>query len=115
MKKYAHKPPGVVLRQPPHAPRWRLSWPVLMLVVSLLVAAWELGAHSHPPAPPVLPKTDVVNHVVQAKPGPWGNLEFTRLTIEVPDQFITISPVEPSRWFFREQSKSQIVELFQSA
>lgn len=108
---------GANSARPASARRWLISLPILLFIAALLITAWELGAHSHPAriTTPVAPKVETVNHVIKAQPGPWGELEYTRITIEVPDHFITITPPEPSRWFFKNFSKEQLTELFRSA
>lgn len=46
-------------------------------------------------------------------PGPWGELEFARINIEPPDDFLPPSDrtFEPTRWLFEGWSPAQLQEL----
>ena len=46
-------------------------------------------------------------------PGPWGELEFARINIEPPDEFLppTDRQLEPTRWFFEGQDAAQVKAL----
>ena len=54
--------------------------------------------------------------VFHCRPGPWGDLECTRIITELPDGFIPAdwSP-QPVRWFFKHCSRQQVGDMFRSA
>ncbi len=55
--------------------------------------------------------------ISEGKPGPWGHLLYAHLMIDIPDEFVGLPALEqaPTRWFFRDYSKEQVVQLFRSA
>lgn len=54
---------------------------------------------------------------VRGRPGPWGQLEFFRVTIEPPDEFIQSGEllVRPTRWFLGTTSEVQVAEALKAA
>ena len=61
--------------------------------------------HAESPAP-----------VHRGRPGPWGDLEYNRILLERPDEFLAtgFSSVLPTRWFFEGRSPEELAALFQS-
>lgn len=52
--------------------------------------------------------------VFLGKPGPWGELEYTRINIEPPDQFLSVEgDFDPTQWFFEDFSPDQLAGLFE--
>ena len=49
--------------------------------------------------------------------GPWGELVYTRVNIEMPDHFVTINQLmpKPTAWWFPGQSRDEVLSLFKSA
>ncbi len=47
------------------------------------------------------------------KPGPWGTLEYARITIEPPDDFVPASNLAfpPTRWHFVDWSRQRLTEF----
>lgn len=56
-------------------------------------------------------------NMVHSRPGPWGDLEFAKIAIERPDQYISFnfSTNKPARWFFQNFSPLQLANLFHAA
>lgn len=52
--------------------------------------------------------------VTIGKPGRWGQLEYTRVAIELPEEFVFVPPRDskPVRWFFKGFNKDQMLEFF---
>lgn len=54
-----------------------------------------------------------------ARPGPWGELEFTKIYIEPPDDFISTRPEDygyaDGRWVFAHRTRAEVMEIFQEA
>lgn len=99
----------------------RLGWCALVLVVLLPWAAvlW-LGRPiapkaevSAPPAP-----TPAIGAPPQlGKLGPWGQLEYSRIVIEPPEDFVPsfYTQPQPLRWVFKGMGEAQLGELWQRA
>ena len=68
------------------------------------------------PVPPVSPPATAA-HVKRCRPGPWGDLEYTRILIEPPEDFIRINvtPVMSAQWTFPGYSPVQLAELWRTA
>lgn len=51
-------------------------------------------------------------------PGPWGELEYTRIAIEPPEKefdAVQLPPYHPSPWVFPHYTRDQVADLFRSA
>lgn len=86
---------------------------ILLLVVQHL---WEVR-----PVPafrrlPLYSSTNRVSHFV-GRPGPWGELEYVRINIEPPDEFVPLDgrPMPPPRWFFPDLTPEQLRALFEAS
>jgi hypothetical protein len=102
------------------------SWRMLTLLAVLLVGPWLLVAlmvlgsrrgSAHVVSPQVESAEKTEAGVTQGKAGPWGNLDYVPITIELPDEFVTL-PVRnppPIRWFFPDFSKDKVTALVRSA
>lgn len=119
--------PLEVIRSSPA--RQRIDGFYLLWILTALVAVWVAwNVRSQPPmarskATPARTagKTragSVVRNArdLQCRPGPWGDLMGTRITIERPDEFVCITAHTnfSSRWFFQNYSPSRLAELFDS-
>src|SRR5206468_1192401 len=49
-------------------------------------------------------------------PGPWGSLAFVRMSIEIPDEYISahLHETAPSRWFFNHYTPEKLTDLLNS-
>jgi len=67
-----------------------------------------LAAQAKAP-PPGKPEPVLLGH-----PGPWGALEYIRITIEPPDEYVPVDErvFEKTRWVFGGQSPEQVLALF---
>ena len=65
---------------------------------------------------PVYSPTNRVPHFV-GQPGPWGELEYVRISLEPPDEFVPLDQGEmpPTRWFFADFTPAQLTELFETS
>ncbi|MEW6306583.1 MAG: hypothetical protein AB1705_24215 [Verrucomicrobiota bacterium] len=67
---------------------------------------------------PLLTAGPATRELAFEKPAPkWGNLSYTRITIERPDAFIStdLLAYEETRWFFGSQSRAQVVHILRDA
>lgn len=57
------------------------------------------------------------NFTFHCRPGPWGELLYTRILIEPPDEFITAQALEadPIRWAFKGYTAERLHELWVGA
>lgn len=71
------------------------------------------GAQPSPSAPAI----STPQFVSSSAPGPWGELDYIKISIERPDEFIDADPPAGSitRWFFQKETPAQLDELFQSS
>ncbi|MBS0633257.1 MAG: hypothetical protein JSS11_15205 [Verrucomicrobia bacterium] len=55
--------------------------------------------------------------VLRCKPGPWGELQYSRLLIEPPDEFVTAHDLQPDelKWVFKGYTPEKLHELWQHA
>jgi hypothetical protein len=100
--------------------RWiRVLVVVCLLQFILLLVLHHLWEVRTPPVfrrLPVYSPTNRVAHFV-GHPGPWGELEYVRINIEPPDDFVPLDdrPMPPSRWFFPDHSPAQLSALFEAS
>jgi hypothetical protein len=100
-------------------------WSIFLLIVFLCVpwvlitaVFWKTG-HSkiNIQNEPVVSQSGDTEGIVKGNPGPWGEVEYTRIATEMPSEyaFIISSDTTPQRWFFSGYSKEQVLALFKSA
>lgn len=55
--------------------------------------------------------------VQYGKPGPWGEIQYVRINIEMPDHFVSVNQIvqEETRWTFRGHGEEQVRNIFQHA
>ena len=71
---------------------------------------------------PVPPSTDMLLsarqpiHTVSKQHQPWGDFEYTKLPLAEPAEFLpdTAQPLAPPRWFFTNNCRQEILDLFNS-
>ena len=84
-----------------------------ILLLALAVALWRAWAppFSRPGAAPVADSSDLY---FKGHPGPWGDLEYARIVLEPPDQFIPVDGnfFGPTRWFFEGYNRDTLTEFF---
>jgi hypothetical protein len=84
--------------------RSRLFWPLIVLIVILPLLSWKLASRLINDAPTA---TD-------ARPGPWGDLDYVRIDIELPEHFIDVDHTNAPEWIFPGYQKEQLAQFFQS-
>ncbi len=103
-------------------PRWVFALVLLTLVVPWGVAGYLLGMprvrlffdrHAHLPR-----RSDAgaaVARVFMADPGPWGEIELTRMDIEPPDPFVKVPDQQaPTTWHFTGYTPERLEALIRS-
>jgi hypothetical protein len=86
---------------------------VLVLLPWVVVAVLLFDSR----APDSAPRSHYDEHVHQARSGPWGELEYSRLLLEPPDEFIIDDPLlrRPPVWIFKDHTRDRLTELWRSA
>ena len=96
---------------------------LLLLVCAiqfLLLAVMTYGPWRSPPKPTVWPSHRAALSATprepyfKGKPGPWGELEYARINLEPPDEFV---PTEtnafgPTHWFFERYTHESLSAFF---
>jgi hypothetical protein len=87
----------------------------LLAIVVVVGLQWRRQAEvsaARAPGPGI-----TTRHVFYGQPGPWGDIEYTRIQIEMPDHFVTVNQVvyEGSRWVFREHTRESVTNVFRVA
>ncbi len=87
---------------------------VAVLLAAVLLAPTVLGFHFERSKAAAVPSD---SQAVPGKPGPWGQLEYRPIRIDLPDEFVFVPPPDqpPVRWFFHGFSKEQALEFLQSS
>jgi hypothetical protein len=93
---------------------------VLFVMGACLLLGLALGVNLNVPVPaekaaPTLAPALSTNTAHHGRPGPWGDLEYTRIFIEPPDGFVVGAIETQASWFFKGYSREQVEALFQSA
>lgn len=110
-----------------HVPRyavWLLAG--LLLAPWLLVGAWIVviprgpAAEREHPAAGVTTQADAtgaIGEVARGNPGPWGTLEYTRILLEPPEEFIPVAQpaAQPPAWVFKGYSEAMVDRVLDSA
>ncbi|MFN7139195.1 MAG: hypothetical protein ACK4UN_07645, partial [Limisphaerales bacterium] len=84
----------------------RLFAPLLVLLFVLPVASWVAASKMKS------------NHSLspggnQCRTGPWGDLEYVRIAIELPDHYIDVENIETNDWWFPGMSKREVLDFLQ--
>jgi hypothetical protein len=76
----------------------------------LLPSLWIAGRLLHPPVP------DLDHRSVLGKSGPWGQLEYRTITLEMPSEFAYIPPYNatPGPWVFPKRTKTSATEALRT-
>jgi hypothetical protein len=59
----------------------------------------------------------IASPVRLGKSGPWGQLQYTHIMLDMPDEYVQLPPTDqpPVRWFFQDYSKDRVIELLKTA
>ena len=99
----------------------RFARPLAVFVVGLLVGAAICGSYyyryvlkGHASRCIGAPAVEDMN---TCAPGPWGQLDYVTITLEIPKVWTSIEAYTgaPTRWFFDGMSPEQVTAVFQSA
>ena len=94
----------------------RLAWGICLVQFVLLVALAPARWHSSRPASgqPGAPVTASAEPYFNNNPGPWGQLQYARIQLDPPDEFIPTNAhcFGPTRWFFEGYTPAALGELF---
>lgn len=93
---------------------------------ALLLVPWAVVVFVLVRAPRPLPTAAPVSaangsaydeYVHPCRPGPWGELQYTRILIEPPDDYIQSSDLEPDalRWVFKGYTRETLAALWHEA
>jgi len=105
-----------------HVPYWLMvaivvsPWLlVAVLLATLLLAPTALGLHVEASKPSI--SITASPGAVLGNPGPWGQLEYRRIRIDLPDEFVFVPPPNqpPVHWVFSGSSKDQAIEFLKSS
>ena len=103
---------------------WHLAVLVLVLVVPWVVLVLRPEPLPVGPTPPALTNdltasSDLRSRLIKhCKPGPWGELDYSRIVMEPPAEFAGAyaqSEPEVPRWVFPGQTRDQVSLFLQSA
>ena len=85
-------------------------------VMGILLAA-GIGFFTLPRGQGSLPAQTAAAPAVSTTSAPWGEIEYTPIELERPDESFTDSsaPVPPTTWFFRDFSEQKVAELLDAA
>ena len=80
----------------------------------VLVSVGALNLHGAESSRSDLRRTPAA--VFDCNPGPWGNLEYVKISLEPPDYYAqeSLSYVKATRWFFKGYDQQQLTAYFQS-
>lgn len=95
-------------------------WVLLLLAVRSLTppsATAAVPANAPAPSTTPAPASPFEPGVIEAKPGPWGRVVYTRILIEPPEELVgrTQQSSLPVRWTFTGYTPGRINELWQAA
>ena len=124
-KGVSKKPPGIGLQPEPatdRPPLWRAGM-IFLLGMACMAVVESLWPLLHHPSPfdranlEVHARSDPVIALENHRRGPWGEFEYTRLSLEQPHEFLpdTTQPLPPPCWFFGDRSRQQVGELLSTA
>ena len=103
---------------------WHLALLVLILAAPWIVIVLRPEPLSVGPPPPLLTNdltiaSDLRSRLIKhCNPGPWGELEYSRVVMEPPAEFAgayTVSAPEMPQWVFSGQTRDQVSLFLQSA
>ncbi len=98
--------------------KWRLLLFLCLLqsaaLILFAVGYAKLANATHQPAKTPRSASGEWEPFFQGRPGPWGNLEFVRINIDPPDEFVPIDDrlFEPTQWYFAGYDRVKLSEFF---
>src|SRR6185369_12373593 len=75
---------------------------------------WAIG---HKAKAEVPSESGLGSSFVSVKPGPWGDLEYVPMNIEIPEEFLSVRADEKvdRRWFFGVTASDQLAQFLDAA
>jgi hypothetical protein len=89
----------------------RLIWLVILCVLVSPAALWIWNSKSQAGGQSRME----LGKTYHCKPGLWGELEYVRMAIELPDHFINVDEIDSTEWIFPNLSREQLVEFFKTS
>ena len=85
--------------------------------VLLIALTWLWNRDHAEPAPARRPPTYSATNrepYFAGKPGPWGELEYIRINLEMPEEFVDGEEqgLKPTQWFFAGITREQLLAFF---
>lgn len=105
--------PGMLV---PRSVLWLFALLVLLPWLAVLRLARPQSPPTAPPATRAAATTDSA-YVHQCRPGPWGDLQFSRIVVEPPESQIGRDQLvpQPTLWYFKGYTAATLAELWRSA
>ena len=98
--------------------RYRAPVRVLAMFVAAAIGAW-LGPVFRPRMGHAFPKRAERaiqnNRGFDGRRGPWGQFQYSRIAISMPDEAVNEEPLGPIRWWFEGFSRERVESLFRDA
>lgn len=96
--------------------RWLLFFAIAELLL-LLALTWLWNDRSSRTQRVARPRPYSADHHephFAGQPGPWGELEYVRINIEPPDDFVRVDENNEvqTRWFFANRTRAQVESIF---
>ncbi len=87
---------------------------VLVLLALKYAGLWNASQGLVKPSPVRTVSVTNQEPFFRGHPGPWGNLEFARINIEPPDEFVEVDDrlFEPTQWYFADYDRAKLGEFF---
>ncbi len=97
---------------------WIFASLVFLLPWSIVLLLLLRNHAATPPAPPPAKPAPIAHAptaAANARSGPWGQLEFTRIRIEPPEDIVAVPTLTPPRWNFPRATDAKLEQLWASA
>lgn len=93
--------------------RRTIFWLLVLCGIQFGLIVWlSISRLNSPPvpAPPAAPTTNQAEPFTKGRHGPWGEIEYVRVNIEPPDEYIPtgLESFEAPRWLFPGYSREQL-------
>ena len=87
-----------------------------MLALAVILAGLALTAAAQPGPADTASPASTPGRVHACAPGPWGEMEYVRIVIEPPDEFMSADyNATPTRWTFTGFDEARLERLWQEA
>ncbi|HTL67949.1 MAG TPA: hypothetical protein VL200_09830 [Lacunisphaera sp.] len=110
-------PPSQASSHGIHVPRYAI-WLFALVCLAPWLVLLRLDRKSAPPEHArVNAAANGGSRYIRCKPGPWGDLEYTRIVIEPPEALIDLSEISPrpTAWVFKGYTPASLAALWHAA